>query len=496
MAGLRLGAAPLPRVGLLRPALRVRGVVHRAGAGLRRQPDRRGDARDARHAHRGRHREPLARPQRRREPGPVPAHARGRVRGRCARAAPEDRHGEPEHQPAGPRDLPHPSRFAPPHRRPLVHLPALRLHALHLGRARAHHPLDLHAGVPGPPAALRLGDREAGRRRPAAAPAAQPARVRAAEPHLRRALQAQADPARQRRLRRRLGRPAHADARGCAAARLHARRLPPDGRAHRRVEVRHVDRHERARGRDARRPQRRGRAAHRRARPGAARRRQLPRGRGGDLLRAESPAAPRARPARAPLHARAVDRPRRLHGGAAEGLLPARPRDRGAPALRVHRQVHRRGTRRRRARRDDPLHLRPDHPQRHAGRGGAQGQGQHPLAVRRRGGRGRSAAVRPAVPCSLPRCAKSVGRARWRSRGSSGRPCGGGGGRRRGGRRGCRARLPRRPECRLEARDHGAGRACAGRARRQRRATSSSAPAISSPTVSTTHPAERCSTGR
>ena len=54
---------------------------------------------------------------------------------------------------------------APPHRRQVVHLPALRLHARHLRRAREHHPLDLHARVPGPSAALRLGERAARRRR-------------------------------------------------------------------------------------------------------------------------------------------------------------------------------------------------------------------------------------------------------------------------------------------------------------------------------------------
>ncbi len=52
-------------------------------------------------------------------------------------------------------------------------------------------------------------------------------------------------------------------------------RLPAVRRAHRRVEVGLVDRHERARGRDARRPQRERAAAHRGARSGQARHRQL-----------------------------------------------------------------------------------------------------------------------------------------------------------------------------------------------------------------------------
>ena len=56
--------------------------------------------------------------------------------------------------------------------------------------------------------------------------------------------------------RRRLGRSAHAHARRRAPPRLHAGRLPAVRRAHRRVQGRLVDRHERARGLHARRPQR------------------------------------------------------------------------------------------------------------------------------------------------------------------------------------------------------------------------------------------------
>ena len=56
------------------------------------------------------------------------------------------------------------------------------------GRAREHHALAVHAGVRGPPAALRLVQSSARRGRPAAraAPAAAD-RVRAAQSHLRRA---------------------------------------------------------------------------------------------------------------------------------------------------------------------------------------------------------------------------------------------------------------------------------------------------------------------
>ena len=54
LARFRLGLSPLPRVRLLRPALRVRRVVRRAGSRLRRELDARRDARAARHADRGR----------------------------------------------------------------------------------------------------------------------------------------------------------------------------------------------------------------------------------------------------------------------------------------------------------------------------------------------------------------------------------------------------------------------------------------------------------
>ena len=83
---------------------------------------------------------------------------------------------------------------------------------------RAHHALDLHAGVRGPPAAVRLVPRE-----PAGAVAAAAVRVRAAQPHLHGAVQARADRAGARRPRLGLGRSAHADARGPAPPRRAAR---------------------------------------------------------------------------------------------------------------------------------------------------------------------------------------------------------------------------------------------------------------------------------
>ena len=90
----------------------------------------------------------------------------------------------------------------------LEDLSELRLRARPVGRHRAHHAFHLHAGVQGPPSALRLVP---GRSSGAVAPA--PVRVRAAEHHLHRALQARADRAGARRPRVGLGRPQDADTR-------------------------------------------------------------------------------------------------------------------------------------------------------------------------------------------------------------------------------------------------------------------------------------------
>jgi hypothetical protein len=129
-----------------------------------------------------------------------------------------DRHGIAELEPPRPHALSHPADGPSPDRRPLVHLPALRLHALPLRLARGHHALDLHARVREPPAALRLGARRA---RHALSPAAD--RVRAPEPELHGDEQAQAPGARDGRPRTRVGRPADADHLGLPPARLHAR---------------------------------------------------------------------------------------------------------------------------------------------------------------------------------------------------------------------------------------------------------------------------------
>ena len=55
LAGLRLGRAPVPRLRLLRAALRLGGRADPGRQGLRGRPDRRRDPRAPRHAHRARH---------------------------------------------------------------------------------------------------------------------------------------------------------------------------------------------------------------------------------------------------------------------------------------------------------------------------------------------------------------------------------------------------------------------------------------------------------
>ena len=128
----------------------------RRGQGLRRRPDGRADQRVPRQLLQAGQGQPLPQSLGGREPGSVPPHARGRVRRRLARAARQDRHAAPEPEHARSAALPHQEGDPPPHRRRVVHLPDVRLRPPHLRRARGDHALDLHAGVRGPPAALRL----------------------------------------------------------------------------------------------------------------------------------------------------------------------------------------------------------------------------------------------------------------------------------------------------------------------------------------------------
>ena len=228
-----------------------------------------------RHPHRARPREPVSPSLGRGEPGPVRAHAGGRVRRRHQDAAREDRHGLAQHQPARPGHVSDPQGLAPPDRRRLVHLPHVRLGPRSVGLDRGHHALDLHARVRGPPAALRLVPRSARHASPAAD------RVRAAEPHPHDHEQAEAARARAAGARLRLGRPAHADAGWVAAARLHARGHPRVRRAHRRRQGRQGRRHRVPRALPARGSQPSRRATHGRAAAPQAGDRELSRGAGG-----------------------------------------------------------------------------------------------------------------------------------------------------------------------------------------------------------------------
>ena len=232
--GFDWGAAPLLRVGLLRADVRVGRAARRQGQGVRVRLHAGRGAGAARHAHRAGPAVRAPRARGRREPRPVPPHARGRVPRRLAGAAGADRHGLGQRQHARPGDLPHPPRRPPARRRRLVRLPDVRLRAPARGRDRADHPLDLHARVRGPPAVLRLGDRRVRGRR--AAPA--PDRVRPAQPDLHGDVEAQAAPARPGGARARLGRPADADDLRAAPARRAARGDPRLRRPHRRRQAR------------------------------------------------------------------------------------------------------------------------------------------------------------------------------------------------------------------------------------------------------------------
>ena len=60
-------------------------------------------------------------------------------------SAPENRHGGRQHQYARSRHLPHPPRPSPQHWRQMVHLPDVRLHALHFRCHRRHHAFLVYA---------------------------------------------------------------------------------------------------------------------------------------------------------------------------------------------------------------------------------------------------------------------------------------------------------------------------------------------------------------
>ena len=216
--GFDWGAAQVLRLRLLRPALRVGRAAHPRREGLRRRPQPGRDPRVSRHPDPARPGEPVPRPPGRGEPRPIPPHAGGRVPGWLAGAPGPDRHGLAQPQPARSRHVPDPPRRAPPHGRPVVHLPHVRLRAPAVRLDRAHHALALHPRVRGPPPALRLVLRGA-RRLPSPAD-----RVRPPQPEPHRALQAAAPRAGRGRPRGRVGRPAHAHPRRAPAPRVHRRK--------------------------------------------------------------------------------------------------------------------------------------------------------------------------------------------------------------------------------------------------------------------------------
>ena len=298
-----------------------------------------------------------------------------------------------QHQPARPGPVPDPPRGASADRRRVVRLPDLRLRPRAVRRDRGHHALHLHAGVPGPPAALRLVHRQ-----PAGALAPAPVRVRPAQPHPHRPLEARAPAPRQRGPRARLGRPADAHPLRPAPARLPRRGDPRLRGDDRRGQGRQRRRGRDARARGARRPQPHGAPPLRRPRPPQGRHRELPRGAGRGDGGPQQPGGPVRREPPGALHAGALDRARRLHGGAAEEVLPPGPRPRGAAAVRVLRHLPRGRQGRRRPGRRAALHVRPGHARRRRSRRPPP-QGDAALGV----GRARRARRGPALRPPLPR---------------------------------------------------------------------------------------------
>ncbi len=140
----------------------------------------------------------------------------GRISGRLAHPARQNRHGLRQHQSARPGDVPHHPCRASPHGRRVVHLSDVRLRPWPVGLHRGHHPLVVLAGVRRPSAAVQLVSRCAGDLPPS------PDRIRAPQRLLHRAEQAQALAAGAGRAREGLGRPAHAHALRPAPSGVHA----------------------------------------------------------------------------------------------------------------------------------------------------------------------------------------------------------------------------------------------------------------------------------
>ncbi len=284
--------------------------------------------------------QPLPRPPGGREPRPVPAHARRRIRGRRPGAAGQDRRVQPQHEPARSADVPHQAGAAPPHRARLADLPHVRLRPRRVRRHRADHPLHLHPGIRGPPATLRLVP-GAGRGRPLLpAPAAAADRVRPAQPHLHRHEQAPPAGTGEGRPRARLGRPAHAHHHRPAPARLHAGEHPGLRRQGGRGQARHGGRRGPAGALRARGPGRQGQAGHGRAAAAEAGDRQHGRRRGALAGRGQPPRRRRPGPPAGAVRPGAVHRAGGLPGSAAQEVVPAGPGGRGAAEERLPGALH------------------------------------------------------------------------------------------------------------------------------------------------------------
>ena len=210
------------RLGLLREDLRLRRGADPAREGLRLRPHGRRGPRDARHAHRAREEQPVPRPPRRGEPRPLPPDARRRVRRRLADPPGEDRHGLARTSTCATRRSTGSARRPTTGRAtrgastrctttptPLSDWIEGITHSLCTLEFEDHRPLYDWCLV-----ALGLENR--------------PRQIEFArlDHHLHAPLEEEAPPARRRRARPGLGRPADADDRGAAAPRLHARGDP------------------------------------------------------------------------------------------------------------------------------------------------------------------------------------------------------------------------------------------------------------------------------
>ncbi len=408
LARFRLGRAPDVRERLFRAAVRLRYAVDSRRQSVRRRSVGRRDPHDARHADGTRQREPAPQSPDRGERRSVHAHARRRVSRRGVCGAREDRHGLAERQHARSGALPHPARAPPAHRRQVVHLSDVRLHALHLRCARRRYALVVHARVRRPSSAVRLGARQHQRQLPSAADRVLPPRSR-----IHRDEQAVVARTRNRETRRRLGRSAHADDRRLAPPRRYARGDPRLLRSNRRNQAGQRDRAQPAR---VLHPPRSG--SDRAARDGGGRPAESDDHELSERVGRSAVcdvASPTSRDGGEAAHVRphGVHRARRFRQGAAAEIQTARGRRHGAVAQRLHHPLRRVDRRRERRRCGIALQLRTGVEKRLRYQR-TQTEGRHPLGVGRFGGGRRVPFVR--APVQRP----ESGEARLRERAESG----------------------------------------------------------------------------